>query len=384
MQLKINALFAYATAAVLSSVAIAAPVSNTPNLIIFGNSLSDVGNAAALTNSPAYWNGRYSNSYVWNEYAAKLLGMNLVNKAYGGATSNNDLSPATSGSISIPSLHDQVTTWLEQNPSPSQYNLDNDVIEIEIGGNDILHRAAGLLAGTVDVNEFASELAATISSDIKSLSDAGYKNINLWNLPAVDKTPIITGYGAGSLVKPLVALLNQSVKSAVDGVIASDSKASNVHILDVNGLMEIALQPNVLSALGITDSTDACLTQDSSGNTSVCSNPDEYFFYDGVHPASRMHYLWGVAAAVLTRDPNATIDTNDALNYIATFAINQSDREDNIIVDGLTPSESGFVPPASSTDSATDSVTDSTSDYSTESATSSAYPTSVVPPTKCH
>ncbi|KAJ2781914.1 hypothetical protein GGI15_003083 [Coemansia interrupta] len=153
--------------------------------------------------------------------------------------------------------------------------------------------------------------------------------------------------------------------------------------------MEIALQPNVLSALGVTDSTDACLTQDSSGNTSVCSNPDEYFFYDGVHPASRMHYLWGVAAAVLTRDPNATIDTSDALKYIATFAINQSDREDNIIVDGLTPSESGFVPPASSTDTATDSATDSTGEYSTEADTSSvytssAYPTSVAPPTKCH
>ncbi|KAJ2394169.1 hypothetical protein GGI05_002157, partial [Coemansia sp. RSA 2603] len=367
MQLKFNAIFAYASAAVLSSVVIAAPVSNTPNLIIFGNSLSDVGNAAALTNSPAYWNGRYSNSYVWDEYAAKLLGMNLVNKAYGGATSNNELSPATSGSISIPSLHDQVTTWLEQNPSPSQYNLDNDIIEIEIGGNDVLHRAAGLLAGTVDVTEFATQLAATIASDIKTLSDAGYKNINIWNLPAVEKTPIITGYGAGSLVKPLVALLNQSVKSAVDSVIASDPKASNVHIFDVNGLMEIALQPTVLSALGITDSTDACFTQDSSGKVSICSNPDEYFFYDGVHPASRMHYLWGIAAAVLTRDPNANIDTNAVLKYISTFAINQSNRDDNIIVDGLTPSESGFVPPASATYSTTDTVTDSATESDTGS-----------------
>ncbi|KAJ2235483.1 hypothetical protein H4R99_004963 [Coemansia sp. RSA 1722] len=383
MQLKFNALLTYASAALFATTAVAAPVATSPNLIVFGNSLSDIGNAASLTNSQAYWEGRYSNSYVWNEYTAKLLGMTLINHAYGGATSNNDLSPATAGSISIPSFHDQVTTWLEENPSPSQYNLDNDVIEIEIGGNDILHRASGLLLGTVDLNDFASKLAATISADVQRLVDAGYKNINLWNLPAVDKTPTISGFGASALVKPVVAALNTAVRTAVEGV-AAKNNASGVRVFNLNGLMEIALQSDVLSALGITDFADACLTQDTNGTTYVCSNPDEYFFYDGVHPASRMHYLWGIVAAILTDDPNATIDTSEVLQLVSTFAIKQSNREDNIIADGITPSQSSAIPPAEDTDTETNTDdAEQSATYTTPIYTTPLYPTVAPPINKC-
>ncbi|KAJ1798852.1 hypothetical protein LPJ75_006770, partial [Coemansia sp. RSA 2598] len=363
-------------AALFASVAVAAPVSTSPNLIIFGNSLSDVGNAAALTHTQAYWEGRYSNSYVWNEYTAKLLGMTLANHAYGGATSNNDLSPATAGSISIPSFHDQVVAWLKDNPSPAQYNLDNDIIEIEIGGNDILHRATQLLLGTVDVSEFAKDLATSIAADIQLLIDAGYKNINLWNLPAVDKTPSISGFGAGALVKPLVTALNAAIKAAVEGV-AAKNKASGVHVFDLNSLMDIALQSEVLAALGITDFADACLTQDANGTTYVCSNPDEHFFYDGVHPASRMHYLWGIVAAVLTDDPNTTIDTSEVLRLVSTFAINKSSREDNIIADGITPSQSSVIPPQENTASETDAGIYPSATYTTPIYTTPLYPTIV-------
>ncbi|KAJ2719187.1 hypothetical protein GGI07_005372 [Coemansia sp. Benny D115] len=375
MKFRFSALSTYAGAAALfASVSLAAPVSVTPNLIIFGNSLSDVGNAAALTHTQAYWEGRYSNSYVWNEYVAKMLGMNLVNKAYGGATSNNDLSPATAGDISIPSLHDQVVTYLQQNPKPSQFNLDNDVIEIEIGGNDILHRAAQLLTGAVDVTSFAQQLAASISSDIKALIDAGYKNINLWNLPAVDKTPALNSLGAGALAKPLVAALNNAIKTAVLAVATSEG-ATGVHVFDVNGLMEQALKPEVLSALGITDSTDACVSQ-VGGTTTVCTNPDEYFFYDAVHPASRMHYLWGIAAAALTRNPNFNIDTAEILKIAETFDIKSSNRENNIIVKDITPSESAVIPQPTGYETATP-----TSDvYVRPTYTTTVY----VSPPKCH
>ncbi|KAJ1644759.1 hypothetical protein J3B02_001480 [Coemansia erecta] len=374
MQLKFNVLLTYASAALFASTAVAAPISTSPNLIVFGNSLSDIGNTASLTHTQAYWEGRYSNSYVWNEYTAKLLGMNLVNNAYGGATSNNDLSPATSGSISIPSFHDQVVAWLKDNPSPSQYNLDNDVIEVEIGGNDVLYRVSQLLLGTVDVNDFASKLSASIAADVQLLVDAGYRNINLWNLPAVDKTPSITGLGAGALVKPVIAALNAAVKSAVEDV-AAKSNASGIHVFDLNSLMGIALQSNVLAALGITDVTDACFTQDANGTTYVCPNPDEHFFYDGVHPASRMHYLWGVVASVLTDDPNTTIDASEVLQLVSTFAINKSNREDNIIVDGITPSQSSAIPPGEDTD--TDTYSSAT--YTTPVYTTPVYPT-VAPP----
>ncbi|KAJ2745255.1 hypothetical protein GGI20_002323 [Coemansia sp. BCRC 34301] len=357
MQIKVGSLLAYASAALFATVAVAAPTSAKPNLIVFGNSLSDVGNTAALTGSQTYWNGRYSNSYVWNEYTAKLLGMNLANRAYGGATSNNELSPASAKNITIPSYHDQVTAWLAANPSPRAYNLQNDLIEVEIGGNDILGRVAGLLVGTVNLNEFAGQLAASIATDTHKLISAGYKNIAIWNLPAVDKTPMALSYGASALIKPVVTAINGAINAAVQTL-------PGVRVFDLNNLLEVALQPSVLAALGITDSTSACYKTDAAGKVTACANPDQHLFTDGVHPSGRMHYLWGVVAAVLARNPTATIDVAEALKLIGTFGIGQSSRDDNIIAD----------------DAAT--TASSTNNYSTSSPVVPTYATSALP--KCH
>ncbi|KAJ2490639.1 hypothetical protein IWW37_003013 [Coemansia sp. RSA 2050] len=352
MQITVSSLFA--CSALLATVAVAAPTSAKANLIVFGNSLSDVGNTAALTGSQTYWNGRYSNSYVWNEYTAQILGLNLANRAYGGATSNNELSPASSKNITIPSYRDQVAGWLSANPNPSAYNLQNDMIEVEIGGNDILHRVTGLITGAIDVNEFASQLAASIAKDTQKLVAAGYKNIAIWNLPAVDKTPMVLSFGAGALISPVVTAINSAVKAAIQPL-------PGVRLLDLHNLMGVALQPAVLAALGITDSTTACYVTDSAGKVTACANPDQHLFADGIHPASRMHYLWGTVAAVLARNPAAVINAAEALKLIATFNIGQSSRDDNIIADG------GLTTTAS---------------YSTSSHVVPTYTTSALP--KCH
>ncbi|KAJ2382033.1 hypothetical protein GGI23_007456, partial [Coemansia sp. RSA 2559] len=319
MQLKVSSLLACTSAFFFASVTIAAPASTTSNFIVFGNSLSDNGNAAKLLNAPAYWDGRYSNSYVWNEYVSDLLGMDLINKAYGGATSNNDISPASSNNITIPSFHDQVEAWLAANPSPSQFNLDNDIIQIEIGGNDILHNVEALVLGSLDLHTFATKVAKSVATDIQTLIDAGYKNIDLWNIPAIERTPTVLGLGASTLMKPVVESINSAIAQLVGAVINDNSdKTQNVHIFDLYSLMIACLEPQVLTVLGITDSTDACYTTDSSGNANICTNPDEHFFYDGIHPAGRMHYTWGVAAAILTRNPSTTLDTNEILSLIST------------------------------------------------------------------
>ncbi|KAJ1965891.1 hypothetical protein GGI12_000463 [Dipsacomyces acuminosporus] len=370
MFVRINVLLAAASALMGTSVVVAAPVSSQPNLIIFGNSLSDTGNTAALTHTPSYWNGRASNSYVWNEYTAKLLGYTLVNKAYAGATSNNVLSPASSNNITIPSFHDQVSAWLQQNPSPSSFSLANDVIQVEIGGNDILHRAAGLFTGTVNVADFISKLSNSIASDVQTLADAGYKNIVVWNLPAVDKTPAVVSLGASALVKPLVDSINSAISRAINGVIAKNKdKTQGIYLRDLNALFNVVFDPQVLAALGITETAKACFVKSSGGQATVCQTPDSYFFYDAIHPASRIHYLWGIAAAILTRNPNAVVDVPAALSLIKTFNLQGSNRDHNIIVDGMNGAESSAVPP----------VATPTGTYATANPT----PTSK-PPSKCH
>ncbi|KAJ2909979.1 hypothetical protein GGI21_001339, partial [Coemansia aciculifera] len=283
MQLRFNALFACTGALLCTSVTMAIGIASRPNLIVFGNSLSDVGNTAALTNTTAYWEGRFTNSYVWNEYTAKILGMKLQNKAFGGATSNNNLTPGVIGNTTLPSFRDQVTSWLQANPAPSSFNLKNDIVEIEIGGNDVLNRLEGLLTGAINVPDFANQIATSIAADTQRLIAAGYKKIHLWNLPPMDQSPIVISMGASPLVKPIVATINNAVKAAVQN--------QGVRILDLNDLTLVALKPEVLSAMGITVTTGACFVTDASGAITICNNPDQHLFYDVIHPSSRMHYL---------------------------------------------------------------------------------------------
>lgn len=378
MQLKVSTLFACVGALTFSAVTIAAPTSSQANFIVFGNSLSDTGNTHALTHQPAYWNGRFSNSYVWNEYTSKLLGMKLENHAYGGATTNNAFSPTNWGNISIPSFHDQVTAWLKNHPKPDQFHLANDVIEIEIGGNDILHALKALVSGSGNgpsIAKLPSLIAQSIAHDTKRLFDAGYKKIYLWNLPAVGKTPVANSFDASALVKPIVNGINQAVAKAVE--------PQGVHVLDLFSLMSTALEPQVLKALHITDSTDACYVAESDGKAKICPDPNAHFFYDGIHPASRMHYLWGVAAALLTENPDIKFTTDEVLKLIKDFNIGSSNREHNLIVDGETPVESSDVPhPEVSTTSDGGSYETS----ATVTYVEPPYPTFTdpVPPPKCH
>ncbi|KAJ2834777.1 hypothetical protein GGI24_000239 [Coemansia furcata] len=327
MQLRFSSLLAYTGALFGATAVLSAAIPTRPNLIVFGNSLSDVGNTAALTNTPAYWEGRFTSSYVWNEYTAKILGMTLQNKAFGGATSNNILSPGAIGNTTIPSFRDQVTAWLQANPSPTSFNLKNDIVEIEIGGNDVHYHLEGLLTGTVNVVDFANQLAASIAADTQRLFAAGYKKVHLWNLPPVDQSPIIISLGASAIVKPVVAAINNAIKAAVQPL--------GARILDLNDLTLVALKPNVLSAMGITVTTGACYVVDPSGAVTICNNPDQYLFYDAIHPSSRMHYLWGTAAALLALKPGSSVTASEALGLIAAFNIGQSSRDDNIIADKL-------------------------------------------------
>ncbi|KAJ2798639.1 hypothetical protein H4R20_004747 [Coemansia guatemalensis] len=285
--------------------------------------------------------------------------MTLENRAYSGATSNNKLSPASYGNITIPSFHDQVTGWLQSNPNPSQYNLKNDIIQVEIGSNDVLQNVNNLVTGALDASDLASRLADSIMHDIRRLVSAGYKNIILWNLPAIENTPAVNSFGAGSLAKSLVDILNSAIEGAMNKLINEyRGKTQGIHLFNLNALMNLALLPEPLRVLGITDSTSACYVKDSDESINICSNPDEHFFYDGVHPASRMHYLWGIVAAILTRDPTATIDANKIIQLAEVYNIGESNRNNNIIANGIiTPSEMAVIPALSTSDPGPTSTT---------------------------
>ncbi|KAJ1949938.1 hypothetical protein FBU59_000920, partial [Linderina macrospora] len=301
--------------------------------------------------------------------------MKLENHAYSGPISNNDPSLVIIGNKTIPSFHDQVNTWLSDSTHLDPYNLQNDVIGIEIGRNDVSASIPKIMNGTMTLDQLATALGSNIATDVGSLVRAGYKNIYVWNLPAIDNLPYITFLNLEALAKPLVDKPNNKIESDLQPVISQ-----GVHLLDLEKLMNQALDPRVLAAMGITDSTHACDNMLANNTVVICNNPDNYFFYNKIHPASRVHYLWGIVTSIYMRDPSHKFTVKEILQLIKTFDIGNSNVNNNLIVDGITGPESSAIPSGSATPTATG--------YSiaTGAPTNTAYPT-VVPtspaPAKC-
>src|SRR5215471_3275020 len=114
--------FSLGAALLLSAILIEqVPAGPFSNMVVFGDSLSDVGNLQAEwfinTPGPYYWNGRFSNGPVWAETTMTGLGLPALDHssaggtdyAYGGAKTTGTSFP---DNIFVSDIDDQVSSYL--------------------------------------------------------------------------------------------------------------------------------------------------------------------------------------------------------------------------------------------------------------------------------
>ncbi|KAK2043437.1 hypothetical protein LZ31DRAFT_585275 [Colletotrichum somersetense] len=106
------------------------------SIVVFGDSFSDNGNGSARVSNSTwptdlYYDGRFSDGIVWPEYVAR----NFLVQGYTGA----------GGTIAVPSVHDQVATFLSETMPQGQAFSDLDPTALNsplfvlfAGANDIL------------------------------------------------------------------------------------------------------------------------------------------------------------------------------------------------------------------------------------------------------
>lgn len=255
-----------------------ASAQNFDSLYIFGDSLVDTGNLFNLTRtrippSPPYFNGRFSNGPIWVELLGSQLGISTnstTNFAFGGATSGtfNALSPLVG--FNLPgALASQLNTFKTSPVTPSS----NALYILWAGANDYLVLPPQLRATN------ATPVVNNLTNAVTTLTAKGARNIIVVNLPDLGKTPQERLLPTAASITALVNSHNSQLATALQGL----AQNRNINIIPVDAysiVNEVIATP---AKYGLTNVTEGCLNQ-STG--SLCSNPNQYLFWDNIHPTA--------------------------------------------------------------------------------------------------
>ncbi len=293
------------------------------SIVVFGDSLSDTGNVAHLTEakytlagrvpSPVanYTNGRftdgadtlpYARNYfgTWVEqlaatFPAKPKVINSLdggtNYAFGSATTNTGTSTFTYGpngafSVTVDNMGQQVANYLATSPT-----ITNHTLYVVWGGvNDLL--------SSTSYTDITAAVAHE-SSIIQQLINAGATDFMVPNLPPLGAIPRLNNSPVNAQRATSAALtFNQALATALAELPAANpGRALHLYPLDIYGLFRSVL--NAPSAVGLTNLT-------YGSQTITTADPDTYLFWDDLHPTTAGHHLIALAAATLLSSPLTT------------------------------------------------------------------------------
>ncbi|HEY9862129.1 MAG TPA: SGNH/GDSL hydrolase family protein [Candidatus Obscuribacterales bacterium] len=244
-------------------------------LYVFGDSLSDVGTVFRATGGmypphPTYYQGRYSNGRVWVEYLGDRLSLSssqTSNVACGGATTSSDRNSL------VPGLLTQVKSVTQTHQKADSKAL----YVLWAGANDYLQ---GVSSTTGPIEN--------ITQAIASLNQVGAKKVLVANLPDLGQLPSTRNGSQAGTLSALTQAHNQGLRRSLK-LLAQQNPGLQIATLDTNTLYREAITNP--AKFGFTNVTSACLT-----GSNACGNPNQFLFWDGIHPTTSAHRILGEAA----------------------------------------------------------------------------------------
>jgi phospholipase/lecithinase/hemolysin len=290
--------------------AVLAHAQDYTSIVVFGDSLSDTGNVAHLTQDKYgvripgpladYTDGRFTDGDdtiptaqkyfgVWIEqFAATLPAKPIIrnsldggtNYAYGFAFTGNGtalLALTPSISVNVNNLGQQITDYLATSPVISNRTL----FVVWGGANDLLSATSA---------DDVLKAAINQTKNLQRLVDAGATQFIVPNLPPLGSIPRLNGSPSTSLpATEESALYNQLLFTGLT-ILHDLNPGKHLHIaqLDVFSLFNrIIASPSSYSLINVTSSSQEVYTVD----------PDKYLFWDDLHPTTRGHNIVALAAA---------------------------------------------------------------------------------------
>ncbi len=249
------------------------------DLIIFGDSYSDGGNAAALTsgtpdpqpNPLFYPNQQFTNGDVWaTQVGATASALGGTNYAVGGAE-----AVAEPGEIS-PDLGDQIGAFVSDLSGLLTLG-SKPLATIYIGGNDLREARTPFQAQTIAV-----ETIGAIRTGIEALVTANITEFAVFGLPNLGRLPDVVG---DPVLSPLATAATVEYNNALQSMLAGLSGSADIRYLDTFGLFEtIFTDP---TAFGLTNTTDGCILVEL--DPTACRGDLGYFFQDQLHATEPVH-----------------------------------------------------------------------------------------------
>jgi outer membrane lipase/esterase len=303
MNIRSIKLFLAAVGLVMAASAQAVVATPYSALYVFGDSLSDNGNATAgnfidatqviqanppfvpvanmYVPSKTYASGVFSNGPVWATQFATMIGVGLTPSLLGGT--DYAVGGAKTSGGDFP-LNGQVSAFigaLGANPAPSS------ALYVIAGGGNNARDTFQALATQADfgvIGSTASAAAAQYANDVGNMVDQlqakGAQNIIVWNTPNIGLAPALRSIpltASGLTGSQLGSLISGSLNGALATRLAGET---GVLTFDLYGLVGQA------SANGFTNTTDAC---GAPSNAGVCADISKAIFWDGIHPTTAAH-----------------------------------------------------------------------------------------------
>jgi outer membrane lipase/esterase len=270
-------------------VAAASPALAGPTSIYaFGDSLTDTGNINASTFgmlplSPPYASGKFSNGPLWIDHVTAAYGTQATPSLLGG--NNFAYGGATTGGIVPPGVTFQTLDYIAQQGFKG---ADPEALYIVYaGGNDVLNE----LGSTLAPEALAAAATGNIKQAVTNLALAGAEYIMVPNLNDLGLIPKSLAGGAETMQR--ATSLSTAFNNALSGVLAGLEAAFPIDLipLDVSSLFSAAVSNP--AQYGLTNINTPCFSGSSDTPGTVCANPDEYLFWDSVHPTAAAHKILG-------------------------------------------------------------------------------------------
>ncbi|HEY0185577.1 MAG TPA: SGNH/GDSL hydrolase family protein [Rhodopila sp.] len=285
----------------IGSEATTAPPGGYSEIVSFGDSLSDAGNAStatlgALPTGDIYSDDRFTNGNVWVQDLAQNLGLPVPKASLAGGT-DYAFGGAETGATAVHALNptdlpSQLGQFVAAQPNPPP----NALYTVWAGANDVLDIANS--TETPAQQQASVQQAVSNETDlINGLVAHGARNLVVMGVPDLGKTPYETARPASDAASTgLAETYNADLGTALQQIVASG--AASIDYVDTFGLLNAAMATP--GAYGLTNVTQPVWTGNLTDSHSGALNAtgaaqNGYLFFDDLHPTATGHSLLATA-----------------------------------------------------------------------------------------